>query len=192
MTLTILANHAHLRPKFKKTFLMPWEQFRVVYQEMIANLTQRNIPFGEAQYESSFMWDRLPPVAPVVSFDKALAALREIPGQVLFMSDDERVDGNHSLHYDGNDFPCFIAEANTKELAQQIEFEWYESYRLFELMMYDPDVMLPEDVYVFDRCMDWLIVFTHETTDWDSELDEPMKAAASRVCFLWKKDAPAQ
>ena len=190
MQLTILANHAYLRPRFKQTFLMPWEQFRIVYQDMITDLTRQNIPFGQAQYEGSFMWDRLPRTTPVVSFDEALTALREIPGQVLFISDDERVGGNHSLRYDDEDFSDFIAEANAIDLARQIEFEWHEDYRLTQQMMYNPEAILPEDIYVFDKSMRWLIVFTHETTDWDSELEEPMKAAASRVCFLWGKECP--
>ena len=50
--------------------------------------------------------------------------------------------------------------------------------------MYDPDAMLPEDLYVFDLSMEWCVVFTHETTDWESELDNPMKATESRYCII--------
>jgi hypothetical protein len=34
--------------------------------------------------------------------------------------------------------------------------------------------------------MTWFIAFTHETTDWDSELTDPMKAAESRYCICTK------
>ena len=29
----------------------------------------------------------------------------------------------------------------------------------------------------YDQTMDWCVVFTHETSDIESELDDPMKAA---------------
>ena len=35
--------------------------------------------------------------------------------------------------------------------------------------MYNPDFILPENLYVFDNSMDWVIVFTHETQDWETE-----------------------
>ena len=52
--------------------------------------------------------------------------------------------------------------------------------------MYDADAFLPEDLYVFDLSMKWCVVFTHETTDWKSEIDNPMKAAESRYCIICK------
>ena len=78
----------------------------------------------------------------------------------------------------------FISEADSCELAETIEQEWYDSYRLAMQDMYDPNAILPEDLYIFDRTMTWCVVFTHETTDWESELDNPMKAAESRVCII--------
>ena len=52
--------------------------------------------------------------------------------------------------------------------------------------MYNPNRVLPYEVYVTDRDMTWLIAFTNETTDWDSELTDPMKAAESRYCICTK------
>ena len=60
----------------------------------------------------------------------------------------------------------------------------YDSYRLAMQNRYDADAFLPGDFYVFDSSMTWCVVFTHETTDWESELDNPMKAAESRVCII--------
>ena len=69
-------------------------------------------------------------------------------------------------------------------LAEKIEQEWYDSYRLAMQNMYDPDAILPDDLYVFDSSMNWCVVFTHETTDWESEIDDPLKAAESRYCII--------
>ena len=52
--------------------------------------------------------------------------------------------------------------------------------------MYDADAFLPEDLYVFDASMKWCVVFTHETIDWESEIDNPMKAAQTRYCIICK------
>ena len=79
---------------------------------------------------------------------------------------------------------CFIFEADSYELAETIEREWYDTYRLAEQNMYDPDALLPEDLYVFNSSMEWCVVFTHETTDWEVELDDMMKAAESRYCII--------
>ena len=80
----------------------------------------------------------------------------------------------------------FIAETDARFLADKIEQEWYDSYRLEMMGMYDPEAILPDDLYVFDSSMSWCVVFTHETTDWESELENPMKAAESRVCIICK------
>ncbi len=46
-----------------------------------------------------------------------------------------------------------------------MEEEWFEDYRLFMENMYNPNHMLPDEVYVFDETMTWFVVFTHVTTD---------------------------
>ena len=79
-----------------------------------------------------------------------------------------------------------IKEKAAHTLAARIEQEWYDSYRLAEQNMYDADAFLPEDLYVFDASMKWCVVFTHETTDWESEIDNPMKAAQTRYCIICK------
>ena len=52
--------------------------------------------------------------------------------------------------------------------------------------MYNPDAVLPEDLYVFDESMTWLVVFTHETTDWEFDENNPMKQAETRYCIIHK------
>ena len=81
----------------------------------------------------------------------------------------------------------FTAEADAHTLAARIEQEWYDDYRLEEQNMYNPNAYFPSEVYVFDATMNWCVVFTHETTDWESELENPMKAAESRVCIICKR-----
>ena len=50
--------------------------------------------------------------------------------------------------------------------------------------MYNPDAILSDDLYVFDCSMKRCVVFTHETTHWESEVDNPMKDAQSRLCIV--------
>ena len=49
--------------------------------------------------------------------------------------------------------------------------------------MYNPNPILPEDLYVFDSSMSWFVVFTHETNDWETE--DLMKEAESRYCIIY-------
>lgn len=53
--------------------------------------------------------------------------------------------------------------------------------------MYTPDAYFPSEVYVFDTSLTWCVAFTHETTDWESEHDNPKKAAESRVCIICRE-----
>ena len=88
--------------------------------------------------------------------------------------------------YHGKKLVDFVAEADAQTLAARIEQEWYGSYRLTAQNMYDPDAFLPDDLYVFDATMKWCVVFTHETADWGSEIENPMKAAQTRYCIICK------
>ena len=48
--------------------------------------------------------------------------------------------------------------------------------------MYDPNAILPEDLYAFDVSMTRCVIFIRETTDWES--DDLKKEAESRVCII--------
>ena len=141
--------------------------------------------FGKEWYDNSHMWDKMPPDYPSISFAEALELLRGIEGEVVFISEARTQMGSSALFCAGEKIIDFAAEANAEELAELIEKEWFEAYRLAEQDMYNPCAVLPDDIYVFDRQMSRLIVFTHETTDWESELDNPMKAAESRLCIQY-------
>ena len=79
----------------------------------------------------------------------------------------------------------FVARVDARELAKLIEYEWYKVYSLVEHNMYMLNSILPEDLYIFDESMKWLIIFTHETMDCESEIDNPMKSAQIRYCIVY-------
>ena len=179
MDIKLLDNTTDIRESFINRFVMSWGVFQVELKDFIANMEKKNYLIDIAFYERSYMWDRMSPDFPRVSMKEALMFLREHSGPVLFMSDNEEVPC-----YRGQMPVAFIAEADAHMLADRIEQEWYDSYRLAEQNMYDPNAFLPYDLYVFDSSMTWCAVFTHETTDWESEIDNPMKAAESRYCIV--------
>lgn len=179
MNIKMLDNTTEIRKTFIDHFVMPWDEFQVKQKDWIAKMAETNFPITIDWYEKSFMWDRMNPDFPRVSMEEALAFLRGRSGSVLFMT-----EKGEDTFYHGEQFVDFIAEADAHALAERIEQEWYDSYKLAEQNMYDADAFLPEDLYVFDETMKWCVVFTHETTDWESEIDHPMKAAQSRYCSI--------
>lgn len=180
MKIKVIDNARDIREAFIKRFVMSWEEFQVKQKDWIAD-RKISYPVNSAWYEQSYMWDKMSPDFPRVSMEAALAFLREHSGPVFFMT--EKGEGKC---YKDKRMVGVIAEADAHTLAARIEQEWYDSYRLAEQNMYDADAILPDDLYVFDASMKWCVVFTHETTDWESELDDPMKAAESRYCIICK------
>lgn len=182
MEIKMLDNIEAIHQAFMDSFILSWEEFQVECKDFIDNMEKKNHPVDFAFYECLLFWDRMSRSFPSVSMDEALEFLKEHSGLVLFMGE----KGDDGL-WKGKRVVDFIAEADSHELAEKIEQEWYDSYRLAMQNMYDPDAFLPEDLYVFDSSMNWCVVFTHETTDWEAELDDDlMKAAESRVCIICK------
>ena len=183
MNYKLLDNIKDISEAFVSRFILSWEEFQVDLKDFIAEMEKDNHPVDYAFYEQSYFWDRMGSRYPYVSMKEALAFLREHSGPVYFMGEKgENGSGQ------GKRIVDFIAEADSHSLAEKIEQEWYESYRLAMQYMYNPDVLLPEDLYVFDASMKWCVVFTHEITDLESQFDEPMKAAESRVCIICKDE----
>ena len=129
---------------------------------------------------SRFMWDYMPEADyPSVSFAVALNLLRSCPGDVIFMSEEP-------THRIGRCNTHFVARANAESLSELIEFEWMEDARLFAEDRYLADAILPEDLYVFTPEMDRMLVFTHETSNYEAELNEDyLEQAQSRVCLAY-------
>lgn len=181
MNFKLLDNTKDIRKDFTDLFVMSWDEFQVKQKDWIAEMANTNYPINMAWYEQSYMWDRMNPDFPCASMEEALAFLREHSGSVFFMT-----EKGEDIYYQGKKLVDFIAEADAHTLAARIKKEWYDSYRLTAQNMYDPDAFLPEDLYVFDISMKWCVVFTHETTDWESKIDNPMKVAESRYCIICK------
>lgn len=129
---------------------------------------------------SRFMWDYMPKSDyPSVSFAVALNLLRSCSGDVIFMSEE-------STYLIGRNNTQFVAKANAESLSDLIEFEWMENARLFAEERYLADSILPEDLYVFTPEMDRMLVFTHETSNYEAELNEDyLEQAQSRVCIAY-------
>lgn len=164
---------------FINRFVLPWESFRIKHKDWIDKMGEQHHPIDRQWYDQAYLWDKMDPSYPGVSMEEALERLRGHCGTVLFMSEkSERgsLQGTKTIDY--------VAKADSDQLADRIEFEWYESYRLIEQHRFIPDA-LPGDLYVFDPSMKWCIVFAHETTDWEAETaDDWMKAAQSRYCII--------
>ena len=178
MYIKLLDNAKDIRKAFIDRFVMSWEEFQIQHKDWIIEMSKTNFPITADWYEKSFMWEKMVSRFPTVSFNEALAFLKEHSGCVFFITEN------------GNSAYCqlvdFIAEADAHTLAARIEQEWYDDYRLETQNMYNPNAYFPSEVYVFDATMNWFVAFTHETTDWESELDDPIKAAESRVCIICK------
>ncbi len=178
MDIKLLENPEEIRMDFMARFLLSWEDFQVFHRDWLA----KNPGIDSNWYEHAYMWDKAGPGFQYASLKDALAFLRNRGDRVLFMAEKEE-----DTCYRGKEIVNFVAEADALPLASQIENEWFEDYRLSMQNMYDPDTFLPQDLYVFDRAMTWCAIFTHETTDWESEIDDPMKAAESRYCLIFKE-----
>lgn len=181
MDVLFLDNAPDIRAQFVERFVVSWEEFRKTRADWIAKVAQRNFLVDINWYQRAFWWDKMRPDNSSISFSEALAQLRSISGPVLFMAEQDE-----DTNYEGRHIRNFVGQADAVALAGRIEEEWFESYELAEQNMYNPCAFLPSDLYVFDASMTWYIVFTHETTDWEAELDDPMKAAASRYCIICK------
>ena len=176
MEIDYLEDFESIKESFLSRFVLSWEDFQVKSKAWIEKMGNRGWPVDTRWYDQAFLWDKMDPSHTFTSMKEALAFLRGKTGTVLFMT--EKLDENtrkRDIDY--------VARANAAELADRIEEEWYEMYRLLEQEMYNPDA-LPCDIYVFNEAMDWCVVFTHETSDIENELDDPMKAAESRCCLI--------
>ena len=186
MNIKLLNNAEEIRKKFMDSFVLPWEEFQVKQKEWICQMAERNYSIDLEWYDEAYMWDRIDTDFPRVSMKEALAFLRQRNNDVLFMSEDASHHAPRHLFFENEKHIGFVAQAKSDSLAALVEEEWFEDYRLGMQNMYNPNPVLPTDLYVFDFSMKWCVVFTHETTDWESELDDPMKAADSRYCIICK------
>ena len=149
-----------MREDFIDAFVLSKEDFDMIHP------TDREEPEAmggdlDAWYAEAYLWEKLSPDLPVVDFDTALSRLREREGTVLFMSESEITGKPCALLHKGRAVCDFVAMADARELADRVEYEWKEFPRLVREAPHE--LTLPEDFYVFDTALEWVIVFTHET-----------------------------
>lgn len=148
-----------MRRDFVEAFMLDKEDLRMVQAEHVAGLEAVGVDFDE-WYSEAYLWEKLSPDLPVVDFDTALSLLRSRQGTVLFMSESESSHKPCTLIHSGREVRDFVAMVDPTELADRIEYEWKEFPRLFKEA--PRELTLPEDLYVFDTTLEWIIVFTHE------------------------------
>lgn len=180
MEISIVGNGKEIRRAFIQKFTMPWEQFQEANKAWIQRCAAKNYPII---YEERYLWELMD--YPEISFDQALALLRTLPGEVYAMTENESTPCCNWIKWSGIEYKGGVAKMDARALADRLAYEWYEDWRLSTLDMYLADVVFPYDLYVFDDAMEHLLVFTHENDFWELELEEPMKAAASRFCKVY-------
>ncbi len=185
MEILLLDNNNEIRKNFIEHFVMSWDEFLVELKDFIDSMRKRNEAVDIDFYNKSYMWDKISSKYSRVSFREALKFLSSIDNDVMFMSEDENVPCSAELFINGQKIRNFVAQVGAKDLSKLIEKEWFETYILAEQGMYNPKPILPEDLYVFDNSMTWFVVFTHETTDWETE--DSMKEAESRYCIIYSE-----
>ena len=182
MVIEYLDDIKEIGEAFIKHFVLSWENFQIKHKDWIDEMSKQNYPIDRQWYDQAYMWDKMDPAFASASMKAALDYLRDHPSTVFFMT--EKGEG---LYFQGTKTIDFVARTDAHQLADRIEYEWNESYRLVSQNMYIPNA-LPEDLYVFDATMNWCVVFTHETTDWEAEkADDWMKVAQSRYCIICKE-----
>ena len=186
MKIQLLENALEIRNEFINNFVLSWDDFQVKQKDWIAEMAKNNYAIDINWYKQAYLWDKLNFDFPVASFSDALSALKAHAGKVLIMSEGETLCCPSELFYNNQKIKNFVAKVEVQELAALIEEEWFDFYKLAAQNMHKPNPILPEDLYVFDESMTWLVVFTHETTDWDFDENNPMKQAETRYCIIYK------
>lgn len=149
-----------MRRDFMDAFVLSKEDFEMLHPARREEIEAAGGDFDE-WYDEAYLWDKMSPDLPVVDFDTALALLRSRAGTVLFMSESESSHKPCGLIRYGREVCDFVAMADAGELADRIEYEWREYPRLSREAPHE--LTLPEDLYVYDTTLDWVIIFTHET-----------------------------
>ena len=171
-----------MRRDFTDAFVLSREELFGCYPALEDSLTMDGVD-TVAWYNETYLWDKMSPDMPQISFSEALTRLRSRQGSVLIMSESEDSHKPCSLVHHGRPMSDFVAIVDPLELADRIEYEWLESARLFgEEGSFLTDGILPDDLYVFDTTLDWVIVFTHES---DPGADGTREGASSRLCLAF-------
>ena len=161
-----------MRRDFMDAFVLSKEDFELLHPACREELETVGGDFDE-WFEEAYLWEKMSPDLPAVDFDTALSLLRSRGGTVLFMSESESSHKPCGMIRYGREVCDFVAMADAGELSDRIELEWREYPRLTQEAPHE--LTLPEDLYVYDTTLDWVIVFTHET----------VTAPETRVCRVF-------
>ena len=160
-----------MRRDFMDAFVLSKEDFELLHPACRESETVGG-DFDE-WFDGAYLWEKMSPDLPAVDFDTALSLLRSQGGTVLFMSESESSHKPCGMIRYGREVCDFVAMADAGELADRIELEWKGSSRLTGEAPHE--LTLPEDLYVYDTTLDWVIVFTHKT----------VTAPETRACFTF-------
>ena len=149
-----------MRRDFMDAFVLSKEDFELLRPACREEPETMGGDFDE-WFEEAYLWEKMSPDLPVVDFDTALSLLRSRRGTVLFMSESESSHKPCGMIRYGREVCDFVAMADAGELSDRIEYEWREYPRLTREA--PQELTLPEDLYVYDTTLDWVIIFTHET-----------------------------
>ena len=160
-----------MRRDFTEAFVLDKDDFATANPDWVRRMEDDGIGF-DRWYEGAFLWDKMN--IPEADFVRALSLLRAREGKVLFLSESETSGHRGGLVVHGREVYDFVAMADPAELADCIEYEW----KAPGWLCMEGKLTLPEDLYVFDTTLEWVIVFTHEFV----ELGED---APQRICMVF-------
>ena len=149
-----------MRRDFMDAFVLSKEDFELLHPACREEFETMGGDFDE-WFDEAYLWEKMSPDLPAVDFDTALSLLRSQGGTVLFMSESESSHKPCGMIRYGREVCDFVAMADAGELADRIELEWKGSPRLTGEAPHE--LTLPEDLYVYDTTLDWVIIFTHKT-----------------------------
>ena len=122
------------------------------------DLEKMGLGFDE-WYHSAPLYERLSPDLPSLSFEQALRLLEGMEGKALFLSEPLKRTPLGGLTVKGRTFHDYVAMADPRELSAQILLQCKHPEAES-----GEEIILPEDLYVFDPYFERLLVFTHQAT----------------------------
>ena len=153
-----------IRSQFENAFIKTPQEYDISYKKWLEEyLKTHNIEktFPTLDYNEVVYWSKLKSFAEIL-FEDAIEFLKEIKNPVYFLSDPYSERNGMNILYDK---PVgFVATTNdATAFAEFIYDDWRKLCNLPDDVWIDP--ILPEDLYVFDDSMKWMLAFTHSESD---------------------------
>ena len=87
MYIKLLDNAKDIRKAFIDRFVVPWEEFQIQHKDWIIEMSKTNHLITADWYKKSFLWKKMNSHFLTVSFNEALAFLKEHSGPVFFITE---------------------------------------------------------------------------------------------------------